>query len=497
MNRKTELFMASRRILTLLCIGAGIIYLGSCQDGSPMSETLPGSVSFSLSMSPAAAAAGPEEEALIRSFDHINGLRLLVERVPSGEVAIDTTFQVAGGAAGYTLAVVVELLSDPEEFRMSMIGLQGETELFRAEQLVTLSSQDRQGGRSLLLPVSYSGPGIRARLEDATGNPLEGVTVGLEGENGFLETSETDAKGVALFIDVPPGTYRVRPIPLSGEGYCPTEHQVVLRDQDGLAAASFEAGKPCDARYLVLSGGDFNHNSVLEAELQSFLPESRFESYYFLNDPPALTMLVRYNAVLLYEDGVFGGSQILGNRVAEYLAQGGNLVVGTFYWQNRSDGPFETRGWGALEDSDIFSAAGGAKYTSGSMDPDSKVEHTVMSGVDSIESTGFWGGVAGGGSGVLARWKDGTPLIGVSGSSAGTRIVAISFFPVGGTSGDGTLLYANALHWAGTGNASSGATGSSGQAFSLAIPNPDSADPTNAKAAVNPSKSMGGTHHRR
>ncbi len=488
---------SSASFLSLASVLLGILTLFSaCQDGSPTAETAPTFVSFSLSMPSTVATDGQEEQALIRSFDRITGLRILVERVLSGEVAVDTTYQVSGSTDGFTLEVVIKLLSDPEEFRMSMIGLQGGAELFRAEQLVTLNSQDRYGGRDLLLPLSYTGPGVRVRVEDPIGNPHEGVSVLLETENGILETSETNANGVALFIDIPAGAFTVRPVPLSGQEYCPSVHQGVLGGQESFATVAFEAGQPCDARYLILSGGDFDHNSAVVAGLQPLLPESRFESYFFLNDPPAFAMLVRYNAVLLYEDGVFGGSQILGNRVAEYLAQGGNLVVGTFYWQNRSDGPFNTRGWGALEGWDIFSSAGGATYTPGSLDPNSVVPHAVMSGVSALESTGFRGGVSGGGSGVLARWNDGIPLVGISGGENGTRVVAISFFPAGGGTGDAMTLYANAVQWAGSGGLASNASGSSQNTAGVDWKAPPPFNYRSDDPGDTPSRKLGGTHHK-
>ena len=138
-------------------------------------------------------------------------------------------------------------------------------------------------------------------------------------------------------------------------------------------------------------------------------------------------------------------------RVAEYVAAGGNVVFGGFYWQNRSDGPLGHPGWGDLESLDPFSASGGTRYAPGSLG--STAPHPITQGVTALTVSNWWGGVsAKGGTSVVATWADGSPMAGHRTLSGGQRMVAISAFPglMGQccSTGDFNRLWANAVEWA-------------------------------------------------
>jgi MYXO-CTERM domain-containing protein len=157
------------------------------------------------------------------------------------------------------------------------------------------------------------------------------------------------------------------------------------------------------------------------------------------NQTPTLAMLNQFDAVLLFENGHFNNAQAVGNAVAEYYGQGNKcVVIGTFYWQERSDNTTYNRpGWGALEGVDVFLAkAGGSEYGPDAMDPASIVAHPVTQGVATLSAHSYRGGVeAKPNTTVLAKWsganKLGTddPVIGVRVDPNNSKFVGISIFP--------------------------------------------------------------------
>jgi hypothetical protein len=112
--------------------------------------------------------------------------------------------------------------------------------------------------------------------------------------------------------------------------------------------------------------------------------------------PPSLSSLLKYDAILLYENGTCEHANEVGDRVAEYVGAGGNLVIGSFYWQNRSDSGLGHPGWGALEGLDVFSSSGGAVYGPESLD--SVTPHPITEGVSEITADRWWGSVSAGGT---------------------------------------------------------------------------------------------------
>ncbi|MBK7830698.1 DUF4215 domain-containing protein [Nannocystis sp.] len=157
------------------------------------------------------------------------------------------------------------------------------------------------------------------------------------------------------------------------------------------------------------------------------------------NMVPSLATLNQYEAVLLFENGLFGNAKAVGDAVAEYYNQGGKcVVIGTFYWQDRSDNTvFNTPGWGALEAVDVFlGKAGGSEYAPDSLDPNSIVPHPITQGVATLSAGSYRGGVeAKPGTTVLGKWlgpnKLGTadPVVGFREDNNGSRFVGISIFP--------------------------------------------------------------------
>ena len=68
------------------------------------------------------------------------------------------------------------------------------------------------------------------------------------------------------------------------------------------------------------------------------------------DNTPTLDYVENFDLVLLCENGIFGNASNIGNIVHEYVLGGGNLIIGTFYWQNRTGGV--SGDWGNLESID-------------------------------------------------------------------------------------------------------------------------------------------------
>ncbi len=157
------------------------------------------------------------------------------------------------------------------------------------------------------------------------------------------------------------------------------------------------------------------------------------------NSTPSLAELNQHDVVLLFENGLFDNAKAVGDAVAQYYNQGGKcVVIGTFYWQDRSDNPnFMTPGWGALEDVDVFNGlAGGSEYAPDSLDPNSIVPHPITQGVTSLSADSYRGGVdAKPGTTVLGKWLgpnnlgNADPVVGFREDDNGGRFVGISIFP--------------------------------------------------------------------
>jgi hypothetical protein len=225
-------------------------------------------------------------------------------------------------------------------------------------------------------------------------------------------------------------------------------------------SATADSGRTATGNVLVLS------NRYLSTIVDSFpvhMPGFTFDSMNVAGQTPTVEFLSQFPVVLLFEDGLFSNAVNVGDSVAAYVQAGGNLVLGTFYWQDRSDNPrYSSVGWGALEQIDPFAAPYGSEYRGDSLDTGSIVAHPLTQGLDSLWVNSYHGGVEPReGTIVVARWSDAcigcnqdttTPLVGYRVESEGQRIVGVSLYPAypyyGGFGGDFYRLWENALGWA-------------------------------------------------
>ncbi len=179
------------------------------------------------------------------------------------------------------------------------------------------------------------------------------------------------------------------------------------------------------------------------------------------SETPSISKLRAFDVVLLFEDGYFSNAPNVGSAVYEYVKAGGNLIIGTFYEQDRSE---IGNGWGLLETIDPFTSDGyGCEYTNDTLNVLSLITHPITSGVQSLWCDSYHGGVhAKADTIVVANWTgpnylgEPCPLAGYRILEDNQRVVQISIYPnyayynTTGTEvgGDFYTLWANAIRWA-------------------------------------------------
>ncbi len=207
-------------------------------------------------------------------------------------------------------------------------------------------------------------------------------------------------------------------------------------------------------RVMLMSNSSLENGLLLDS-FGLFMPDIQFDTMDVGIVPPTLASLASYSAVLLWEDGTFANAPLVGDTLAAYVAAGGNVLMGTFYWQDRSDNTiYSPNGWGALETIDPLLGPTGSEYNADALNPASIVAHPITTGVTALSVPSFHGGVtAKAGTSVVASWGDGVPLAAYRFAAPSQRLVAISTMPAyprfGGYTGDFYLLWQNALNWAG------------------------------------------------
>lgn len=152
-----------------------------------------------------------------------------------------------------------------------------------------------------------------------------------------------------------------------------------------------------------------------------------FEAWNFADSVPTVQQLNQFDAVLLFENGTEGPiCDSVGDRMHDYVMGGGNLVLGTFYWQDRSDGGYEEVGWGDLESIDPIIANDGNAYNDDSIG--TWIDHPLTRGLDTIycEYGGGYDSLRAGATAV-AWWTNGEILMAYDKPDG--RIVAVTLWP--------------------------------------------------------------------
>lgn len=421
----------------------------ACSDGTSPAT---GGVPILFSLSPAGVSQA-ETDALTTAFGQVDTYRVTVQDSLSGSTLLDVTVNVPPGSTEHALDLAMPAPTIGLAVLVTVVGLDGSMELYRTA--AHLRVQDTSTAAPMALGVRYTGPGIRGRVTDAAGTPLAAVDVDLMQGNALMGSMTTETDGTYLFVSVPTGLYQVVPAPPGTQVVCPSVRNVNVVNASSSIVADFGTqATACQIDLLIVSGGDLAFASDTTAVKAMFagVPNLTTRAFFFVNNPPGLSVLSQYDVVLLFANGLFDQSATLGNQIEDYVQLGGNVITATFYWQNRSDSGLGTTGWGALEALDPFSSGTGQTYSGAALNVSSIVAHPLTAGIATLTSTGFRGAVtAKATTTVVARWDDNSPLIGYQVLPQGSRMVAISLFPASGASAAGnvTTLWRNAVTWAG------------------------------------------------
>jgi hypothetical protein len=210
-------------------------------------------------------------------------------------------------------------------------------------------------------------------------------------------------------------------------------------------AASLTSGLTEAARVGVLSN---NHSAETAADFNAKITGHTFTGINVGASVPTLASLTsNFDVVLLFEDSTFANAPLVGNVVASFANAGHTVVLGTFYDQDRSDGPpaFSPNGWGALETIDPNTTDGvGTPYAPRSLDPASIVAHPLSVGVATLFSDKWAGGnQAKPGTTVVASWLqrnargNADPAIAyrVTGAACVIHVAIAPDYPIGGVAG--------------------------------------------------------------
>jgi len=168
----------------------------------------------------------------------------------------------------------------------------------------------------------------------------------------------------------------------------PIRAAVLLLTAALLALATLPASA---ARVAILSNKYFNETA---ADFNAKIPGHTFTAFNVSGGPPALsTLTAQFDAILLFEDTTFDQSTAVGNTVAAFARSGHPVVLGTFYDQDRSDGPaeFTPHGWGDLETIDPNVTDGvGTSYSPRTLG--TAVAHPLTVGVSVLTANKLAGG---------------------------------------------------------------------------------------------------------
>ena len=221
-----------------------------------------------------------------------------------------------------------------------------------------------------------------------------------------------------------------------------------------------------EVRVLILSNYQPG-NDWIDSSYVKHMDNMVFSSMDIGDSIPTLDDFVGYDVILLYEDGLFDNCNEVGDLLYYYVLAGGNLVMGTFYWQDRTLGGYSSsETWGLLELIDpIYGNSCDYEYDSlGQVS-----NHDLTKGVNSLK-TYYRGGVdtLRNDAAAVAWWTDGSVLIAYNRPNNKGTITAVTTAPQEGyywdwrgypnaPEGDFFRLWENVLRW----------TASRGSGFSL------------------------------
>lgn len=138
-----------------------------------------------------------------------------------------------------------------------------------------------------------------------------------------------------------------------------------------------------DLTHILVISNTTGNNGWIQSNFPTHMDGFDFETWNFADSVPTVEQLNQFDAILLFENGTEGAiCDSVGDRMHDYVMGGGNLVIGTFYWQDRSDGGYGEVGWGNLESIDPIIANDGDAYNEDTLG--TWINHPLTRGLDSI-----------------------------------------------------------------------------------------------------------------
>lgn len=211
-----------------------------------------------------------------------------------------------------------------------------------------------------------------------------------------------------------------------------------------------------DPSVLLVVAMETEFQNDLISKLQAFNRFSAIDLFDATTGSPTLQQLLDYDSVLVSKDIDFIDRVALGNALADYVDQGGGVVLAQFVFEGGAhpSGRFETAGYTIISNGFFTEGDGPFGYFVVNQHPILDNVTTFNGGTSSYRPAGA--GIAPG-STLVATWNDpgSTPLV-------ATRIIGtarrcdLGFFPVTSDSGrtdfvqantDAMRIVANALRW--------------------------------------------------
>jgi serine/threonine protein kinase len=215
---------------------------------------------------------------------------------------------------------------------------------------------------------------------------------------------------------------------------------------------------PCRVALYMAESGHPTWIADIKNKLEGSGLFSTVDTFFADTDPtPTSNSLKQYQTVLVSSDSYFHDPAALGDVLAEYVDQGGGVVVSVFSFNLSA---------GSIGISGRLVSGGYLPFTQNDQNQGKLLtmvkdlsSHPILNGVNS-----FTGGISSyhdmvslaNGSTLLAHWDNGVPLVAIKQLASG-RIVGLNFYPVSSDAGDdfwdastdGARLLGNALAWAG------------------------------------------------
>lgn len=177
-------------------------------------------------------------------------------------------------------------------------------------------------------------------------------------------------------------------------------------------------------KVLLASNNTGNNNHAISL-WSSMMPNFTFSQINYRTDTIVPAEVDSFDVIILYENGNNSSTTQAGDSLAEYVLNGGNVILGTFYGQGRTNLRYTNTNYGAIEDFDPVSGHVNA-YSLDTLIVNSN--HPLLDGVDTLTSQyGAGDTILNANAQLIARWNNGDIFAAYT-EPAG-RILYLSLWP--------------------------------------------------------------------